>query len=282
MSNQSNHDAELDRAMQESQSRLSRLYQQSHPQGPSEITDARILAAARSAVGKSTKGSDSHRISWWIPASFAATLVLGVGIYFVGHQSTIDDMKVAESSAPVLAERKPEAVHPVTAAAPPRAVESKPMELARADTKSLKKETGSNVVGQSSGTVMLNDTAADISPAAKQIAPQPASPAEKDKLGYSDSFTNAPQALAPAKPERRGEYLAKEETKARLKQAEPVRSAEVWLAQINALIKANKKDQAWQEFKIFQKQYPNISIDAKRYPEIIQLRKDYDTTQPIK
>lgn len=284
MSKQIRNDAELDRYLKDGQSPLSRVYQQTQSEGPAETTDARILAAARAAVTKPSAGGTSRGVHWWIPASFAATFILGVGIYFVAQQQSVTvDEKVAQLKSPSPIASKTEAVHPIVAAAPPPAVESKPMELARAETQALKKETSKHDLGQASGSGVLSGNTTPARPAAKLSEPMPAKTADLDKLAYSDTLASAPQALAPApaSAEQRRERLTLQEEKAKLQTTEQVRSPERWLEQITALIKTNKEPQAWEEFKKFQQHNPGFTIDPKKYPDITQLRNKYKAVRPI-
>ncbi len=55
---------------------LSSLYRQTEPDGPGEMTDARILAEARHAVKRPERTSAARKYNWIMPAGIAATVAI--------------------------------------------------------------------------------------------------------------------------------------------------------------------------------------------------------------
>ena len=62
-------------AFMSGQSELSDIYQQTQADGPSDLADKRILAAARSAVA-TRQDTNSRGKRWFVPAAIAAGLVV--------------------------------------------------------------------------------------------------------------------------------------------------------------------------------------------------------------
>lgn len=96
MTKQRNSEQEFDEFMS-GHSELSRLYQQTRADGPSEITEQRILAAARKAVDKNGQTASTTNKRWYVPIAIAASIAM-LSIFLVLQFQTDDSdvMKTAE------------------------------------------------------------------------------------------------------------------------------------------------------------------------------------------
>ena len=96
------------------QSGLSRIYQQTQADGPSELADRRILAAARDAVADQD-GVKSHPKRWLIPAAIAAGLVVLSLVVLLHHQFGVQDQTDLAGQPPadreMLGNLKPDPAH---------------------------------------------------------------------------------------------------------------------------------------------------------------------------
>ncbi len=276
MANQKHDQQEFDRYLQGS-SPLSTTYQHNDAGGPTELTDARILAAAKSAVNKPSTGSPFGGYQRMVPTSIAALFMLTLAAVFIHDQFPSTPLQPAPvlSSAPTSSPEDHAAAvvgqtalnESVSTSKPQPA--SAPLELARVDSQTR--------------------AAPDPVTASKAASPAPLKePMHRLQQDTANAYADT-SAGARGKPEKAEQYKEKglaaiEESKtARLSDkivATKVRSADNWLTDIAARLKNQQIKQAKVELQAFRKNYPHHVIDPKRFPEIIRLLAELEPGSP--
>lgn len=272
MTNQNHEQSEFDRYLQGG-SALSSVYQRHDTDGPAELTDARILAAARAASGKQSGSSPFGGYRHMVPSSIAALFILTITAILIVDQFP----SAPPQPAPVLA-GNPESQRadqnsmlaghatlnkPVTTNTVPPS--SAPLELARADSRTRAESPA---------------VAASPAPLAES-----AQVLHKDRANnYADSATRADNKPEKAELRKAKELAAIEESKAKRmadkRVAAKARSADDWLIEIATLIKNQQIKQARLELQAFRKNNPQHVIDAKQFPDIIRLLAELEPANP--
>lgn len=261
---------------------LSTMYQHSQSDGPNELTDARILAAAKAALDKKSRGAPLGGYQRMIPASIAALFILTFAAIFVA-----DHYQAPPQPAPVLSGtsqsiRDTQKIAPLGETASKKPVTpyeespaAAPMELARVESKTRSKPAPA--------------AATDA-----RVSVQPAWPTSISNSGnVAEQTQDKADALTPAKARAKNELTqqyategvtanvaGKQAVLAKEKTTAAIRPVDVWLKDITSLLKHQRNTQAREELQAFRKQNPEFLIDPQRYPEVAQLLLELEPHKP--
>jgi hypothetical protein len=209
---------------------LSRLYRQGTQEEPSAAVDRRILAAARrqahSGVRRWLRPLDT---AWSIPASLAALIVLSVSLVLL--------VRLEIESGPVTP-RTLEETPNIPARAKPGATRD---ELAAPAAPAQRRERQSHEVPAPS----QHRSGAEVT------APAP----EPETLQKSGSSAPAAGGLPAVKPEDGGAPA-----RARTAPVQETPAPQVWLEEIERLLRAGKVDAARESLAHFRRRYPNHPV----------------------
>lgn len=286
---------------------LSAAYQQTDAAGPSELTDARILAAARHAISKSVAGaSPEWRQHWMIPASLAAMLLLSVSVVLVMQQvddivPTTPEIRLADSDQRDIARTdkpedklsvgtdriEPEKPAPTkknieladagkTSPAPAAKPTEPPLVIAQAESHDSVGAKGADITTPAPAAVGANTGFASGKPDSTVQTKK-----ESDSAGYKKGETKiALQETSEQEGSRQREQVARLDAKQKTLAKSIAKPAETWLEEISKLLKNGKTEPARKELKAFHSAYPAHVIDAKRFPEIVKLQDQSGSKLP--
>jgi resuscitation-promoting factor RpfA len=219
--------------------KLSRVYREASTEGPPAAIDAAILAAARKQAARPERRARSSWLSWMVPASAIATLVLGVSLaVLVGHEQpeTVRNATV-RSIAP-----QPQGAAPASAG-----------ESAQAKAAGSPAQAAAEMEAPAAARP-APALAAPVAPAtqafpAQRRAQAPESKAMPESNLARDSALGG--AAAPAAPAAAGKLKA-------LRPAQ--RSPEAWLQEIARLKRAGRDQEAAKQLAEFRKAYPEHPV----------------------
>jgi hypothetical protein len=246
-----------ERELEELRSGLSGHYREGSTEVPAAHLDAAILAAARREVARSRL-----RRNWYLPASIAAVLVIGVSLALMTGE--IEDAlppadrsagiaaNQARQEAPALAMRLESEVRP--APRPGEREEGRPSRERRARGDS-----------EADGRQKLAAGKADSAAGAPSVAAPAPAPAlqQFEAAAPMEPVGEQKSVLADAVHESRASAALRKE--AAPSSAAPTVVPEEWLKNIQDLLKSGKTAQAREQLAEFRKRYPDY-----RMPETLR------------
>ena len=233
---------------------LSKLYQQSRVEEPPMALDSNILTQARKAVAKPEKKRVWNRIGWLMPLATVAVAMLTVSLIIQTKQEHPEVMApvlmhdVSPMQGQGITEQKDEEAAPVQQAVEKKAISEPVISKAAvthqpdeypAPAKASKPVKAKRLLELESVSGQRSRSASTLVPAEEMVS--------------SDDIADA-EGIAAA--------LSRSAAKGEL-------SADAWLKQIRAFMKAGKTDEAIKSLDAFRKAYPDHQLpeDIKSFSQ---------------
>ena len=231
--------------------RLPRPHGRSEP-GPD--LDARILAAARTALEPARPGTTARRRSWIAPTAVAASLLLAVGLAWQLRPPAALEASVPATTATAAADASGDALSsPAFEAAPaPAAVAVPSVDLEQRQP--MPQPLEPTRVAKHEHAAVAPLAAAEIT----EIAAKPDRGAQRPQRRPARATDNATLDSTAVPRAKQAAAEPDEEVPPATADAPEVRDA--WLKRIGELLKQGKHDEAKASLAEFRRRYPDVSL----------------------